>query len=387
MTTSFVDLNMGLLGPRLALSEEYSCLKHVPGDPLAEALWEQLAGATPRPPLAGSTAVPGADRPDLAFAYLSHRDMLSCAREAERGGPNPLESILRCGARHLLMVSTLAAPRAQKGYPFLLVLSSLRAHGYRVAWFTTSAYACGLPHDAHYTIVVASDERETEPEGGFRDLASAVGTLISGKSTSVGTLSEETVTRKPQLGRARRQMSVLSAAGQIVDDVIHGWNVRFPLRRDLGISLREIVSPDVEGADPRPVRLVSRHGIAGPAFKRIPASFALGPGTSASPLFAFEQNLLGHAAQGALTKHADWTCLRDGYLIVRLRASRAVLLHGRSAGIWEAGLQNLRASVGASYALISRGLPPEMIRTLAAAVSRIRAPGVRPAARRIDALR
>jgi hypothetical protein len=151
------------------------------------------------------------------------------------------------------------------------------------------------------------------------------------------------------------------------------------------LTLAEIVCPQFAGLAPLPVRLVSRHGVAGPVFKNEDASYALGPGTSASPLFAYEQRLVAPRDRGIFKKNSNWSAERNGRLIVRLSPSRAVLLHGRSAAAWEDSIANAQASVGSLYSLICRGMPPSMLRGIVGASDAKN--GNRKKARRIEATR
>ena len=269
----------------------------------------------------------------------------------------------------VVLVSTRSAPKIQKGYPFLRLLYSLRAAGYESHWFTSSAKSSGLPHDAHYSLVVSSRTGGIEPR--VRAIAASVGTNLGDSYSEVGPLDAELDSRKPRLGASRRLLTALPSAGVLKSGVLRATKNTF---RDPAISgqLLRLPTSSVPGAHnlyPRPVRLVSRHGKAGLAFKRDGASFALGPGTSASPLFAFETAQIEERDVLQLAPYSNWLSVRDDYVIVRLTPSRAVLLHGPDAQPWEGPVGKVKSSLASQYNLISTGFPPQMLRQIARGLS------------------
>src|SRR5262249_41676700 len=154
------------------------------------------------------------------------------------------------------------------GYPFLMLLRSLHAYGYESHWFTSSAKACGLPHDAHYSLVVSS--RTDGTEHCVRAIAASVGTHLGDSYAEFGPLEAELDGRKPRLGASRRHLSALPCAGELRSGVLHGTENRYrnAVMRERTLALTDIICPGAQNLRPRPVRMVSRHGVGGLAFKR-----------------------------------------------------------------------------------------------------------------------
>lgn len=358
---------MGLLGPRLALTSGAYCVSHVPGDALADRLWaSEQARSLPAPGLriAGSEQ---SQHLDAVFAYLSHRDLQVWVRGENDGACSAfMQLIARRRPRTSIVVSTRSAPKAQKGYPFLRFLAALEALGYQTSWFIASADSAGLPHDAHYTVFVV------EPVGiskvDLSKVAAANGTVLDSRAHAIGDALSLLESRKPRLGAARKAITCLPGSGRASGG--HIWAIGSRFRAiDPGperVALGELVCPNLSQLRPRPVRLVSRHGRAGLAIKNSEASYAIGPGTSACPLFAYSLSELQPAERAELRRCANWLTERDGQLIVRVRPERAVLLHGRLAGFWSEAIALSGARAGSLYALLSRGLAPSMMARYAA---------------------
>ncbi len=126
----YVDYNMGLLGPRLALTSSATCVTHVPGDAVADRLWEREQArslAALGPPI---TISEEGRHLDAVFAYLSHRDLQVWTRGENAGTCSEvLGLIARRRPRASIVVSTRSAPKAQKGYPFLRFLEGTKRRG------------------------------------------------------------------------------------------------------------------------------------------------------------------------------------------------------------------------------------------------------------------
>lgn len=356
---------MGLLGPRLALPSSATCVAHIPGDVLADRFWafDQTLSPTAR----GLPNARSKERVDAVFAYLSHRDLQAWAR-GERSGPCTgfLELIAQRRPKASIVVSTRSAPKAQKGYPFLRFLSALEECEYSASWFIASADSAGLAHDVHYTVLVVEPAERSGAE--ISKVAAANGTFLDGRSRTIGTTSSLLDSKKPRLGTARKTMACLPGSGRASGGHIWAMGSRFHAT-DSGaerVPLCELVCPSLSQLKPQPVRLVSRHGSAGLAFKDSASSYALGPGTSACPLFAYSLAELQPNERQYLKRSANWHTERDGQLVVRARPERAVLLHGRSAGFWSEALALSNARAGSLYALLSRGMAPSMIARYAA---------------------
>ncbi len=199
-------------------------------------------------------------------------------------------------------------------------------------------------------------------------IAAANGTVLDSRAHAIGDTLSLLESRRPRLGAARKAITSLPGSGRASGG--HIWAIGSRFRAiDPGaerVTLGELVCPNLSQLRPRPVRLVSRHGRAGLAIKNSEASYAIGPGTSACPLFAYSLSELQPAERAELKRSANWHTERDGHLIVRVRPERAVLLHGRSAGFWSEALALSGARAGSLYALLSKGLAPSMMARYAA---------------------
>ena len=363
---NYADLNMGLLGPRFALISTDRCVLHVPGNLLADSLWHSRRK---RFVSLGSDIESSIrrvrDSIDTIFAYMSHRDIQEWARlDTHEVCASTFLALKRLRPEAAVIISTKSAPKVLKGFPFLLLLERLECEGYDVIWFTASAMAYGLPHDAHYTVIVCS--RVATIDYSFAAIAAVLGTTLDGKPEELGSIAEYVGARTPRLGVTRRALAALPSAGVLRNGTLFRVEYKYGACQEAEreLSLGEIVCPSHAHLKPKPVRLVARHGVSGLMFKRDNASYAMGPGTSASPLFAFAQEHVRHCTPEELAPYTNWSLVREGHLIVRLRPSRALLLHGRVAGAWERLLHNATAPVGSQYGLVSRGLPPQMLQDL-----------------------
>lgn len=335
---------------------------HLPGSPLAEELWTELRKEEVSS-WGGTRFSNGIlDDLDAVFGYLSHRDLLSWLRP---NGESKVDVVLDVIRRHrpeaVVIVSTKSAVKAQKGFPFLQLLLKLAEYGFQSHWFTASAKAFGLPHDAHYTILLSlrgGGARECA-----RSIAPTVATSLGDGYSNLGAIESQLETRRPRLGAARRSFDPLPSAGLLSGGTLTGTTNRyFPKLGTSEITLQRIVCSRGSLIKPRPVRLVSRYGDAGCAFKDDNSSYALGPGTSAYPLFAFDQRDLRGRDVFDCAPFSNWSTTRNGFVIVRLEPSRAILLHGVQAWRWQRHLKRSRSSFGSQYALISAGVPPTMLR-------------------------
>ena len=362
----FADINMGILGARFALRDKYECTIHDPGSPLAEELWSSLSKVEPG--LYGGS-LHATDSPDVLFGYLSHKDLLAWLRpnfDSKINGMVSAAAQLRPQA--LVLVSTKSAVKVQKGYPFLQLLATLARNDYETHWFTASAKAFGLPHDAHYTLLVSVLAGDSQLCA--RSIAKSIGTDLGDLYENLGEIECQLEERRPRLGASRRQVTSLPSAGFTSRGALSGTRNRYlKLKRKPNINLQEIVCSGGDRLRPKPVRLVSRHGISGCAFKDEATSYALGPGTSAYPLFAFEQAQLEGRDVFDYAPYSNWSTVRDDHAIVRLEPSRAVLLHGSEAWPWQRLLYRANRALGSKYALISAGFPPSMLQQVADVMS------------------
>lgn len=363
-------MNMGLLGPRFTLEGHGRCVFHDPGDELSQTIWDSFEPSLMK--LVGDP-VQRAERGNLAeavYCYLSHRDVGAWSYSS-RPPPTWTQRLLqRLEAElpdYVVVVSTKSLTKIQKGYPFLRLAESFGALGYGISWFVASAIACGLPHDAHYSVLLATLNVPAVELAKTAARSLGTYTLGVGRTQALDQLIDE---RRPRLGVPRRQLSAIPSAGAIKHGEVVSWQTRCrSITGDaIKASLLRMVYPEFSDVTPCPIRLVSRHGRAGIAFKANYASFALGPGTSASPLFGVPATELSRSQRHDILNLSNWHTEREGWLVFRAPPARAVRLHGEQASIWSNTIESTAGAMGSKYALISRGLPPPMIKALISAL-------------------
>jgi hypothetical protein len=362
----FLDVNMGLLGLELASASKpgWCCVGRVLDSSLVTGLYER-ARNTPSFMSDGS--------PQLVAGYFEHRELVLWASNPGRIGRvgDVVEHISSTRSRAAIIVSTRSALTAQKGYAFLRLVAALAGEGFGTCWLRVGAVDHGIPHDAHYTMVVAA-RIGVESQAG--DLLMSVCRHLGLRATldcRCMPLEPELDLRRPRLGLSRSSFGGIPPFAYLAKDGIHWCSVtsQHPTNTGDG-ALRAVVAPRLRGSMRiQAVRLVSRRGVTGVAVKSGSASYAMGPGTSACPLFAVRRVGLSPRARERALEYSNWSTERDGWLVWRLRPSRAVLLHGPDTAAWEGPLTICEGPLQKQYALVAQGCPPSVLMPVAEAVS------------------
>lgn len=361
----FLDVNMGLLGLELASAGKpgWCCVGRVLDSSLATELHAR-ARNTPRLECDGC--------PQVVTGYFEHRELVLWASNPARGGraADVLERITSTRPRAAIIVSTRSALTAQKGYAFLRLLAALAGEGFGTCWVRVGAVDHGIPHDAHYTIVVAA---RLGVESQASDLLMSIGRHLGLRATLDSRcmpLDREIDLRRPRLGMSRSSLGGLPSCAYVTKEGIHWCSAtpQHPTNAGNG-ALRAVVAPRLRGSTRiQAVRLVSRGGVTGVALKSGSASYAMGPGVSACPLFAVRGVGLSERSRKQALEYSNWSTERDGWLVWRLQPSRAVLLHGPTAATWEEPLRICEGPLQTQYALVAQGCPPSVLMPVAEAV-------------------
>lgn len=352
---------MGLLGLSSApdVDSEWRCVVSSPGSPLAEDLYRCSRKLPP-----AASRVDESRSVDVYVGYLEHRELgaWSVNPRADGAAHRVLSVLATTDPRTVVLTSTRSALTVQRGFSLLALVDVLRAREYKVCWLRVSAIDQGLPHDAHYTLVVAT--REAGDGGGGALLSRAAGSLGYRLESAGAPLDvrRELEMRRPRLGVSRVDLGGLPSAGFLADGQIVRQHLRSAAPLLDPSKLAQCVCPDLEIPDGlRAVRLVSRSGSRGVSVKPLYASFALGPGVSARPLFAIRSERIDSRTRDVALRWCNWSIERDGWLVWRLEPGRAILLHGAEAGYWERGLRDSTASLEAKYSLLAKGCPPRIL--------------------------
>lgn len=261
------------------------------------------------------------------------------------------------------------------GYSMAALLEAFTRRTYSVAWLRVNATAVGVPHDRSHTFVIAMRGARLDQDSVGR----TIGELWEGPSRGApssspiefgtahyGALSEVLAARMPRLGMSRPKVATpFRSFGVCQGDFYVVLEGRLARQIELHPSLGEVVAPqcDGDGSAIVAVRLVSRGGRRGVLVKRRRASYALGKGVSAGPLFAvpFRPGApsIGH---GGLAQFANWFSERDGMNIVRITPERAVMLYGEGLADIAERIRVLRASAAKKYELVATLVPPALLR-------------------------
>ena len=220
----------------------------------------------------------------------------------------------------------------------------------------------GLPHDAHYTLVVGARDVGSRGAGALLTaVASALGYGLGRLGVPLDA-QREREQRRPRLGVSRGALRGLPSAGFLMDGDILEQRVRSTrLALDPSVLARCVCPQLADPHELRAVRLVSRGGIKGVSVKPVYASFALGPGVSARPLFAIRSQHIDSRVRELILNRSNWSVEREGWLVWRLDPANAVLLHGEEAGHWERPLGESSASLQEKYSLLAKGCPPRIL--------------------------
>lgn len=378
----YCDLNTGLAGAQLGLRDlQFDCV--LPLEPRVDAsavyrgMFDHCTNLEP-------DRLTPRDLPDCDAVW--YRAPASQLRPAisNGGGITPTQKVIHLLRERQVPLIVIASSRALLHEMFgcamaWLVLELTRLH-YLVYWCRLNPLQIGLPHDTLYTFLVAVNVSLDAPRdrsllrsiriGGARipflsDLLDRMGIVANGFAS--GDLKQEMASRWPRLGVARPRVATpFRSFGVALGEQYVTFSGRPRFLAECSPTLAEVVCPGFrDGDDVSAVRLLSRHGRTSVAVKARKASYAMGPGYSAGPLFAIPRSRTDGGSRPRLLEHANWVRERDGLIVFRLKPSRAVLFHGWEAERLVPLLREMDAPVLRQYELVAGIVPPAVTKLLA----------------------
>jgi hypothetical protein len=367
---NYIELNMGLLGAHL-VSRQLNCILLDSGEKWTDELLQKRFKVD----LPHNNLLKLDNRItcnlEFLFCYLTHADIQIWAQSKDLNKTytsKVIKVIQESPPKNIILFSTKSATSRQKGFPFLKLLKHLASEGYSVGWLTISHLAAGLHHDAHNTIIYASFESNSIAQTS-KNLYAKTGYSFKENKTELD-LHKQINLRKPRIGSSRKDLSSLPACGFILSTKSALNSISFKREKTPKLkNLSKILYPNCRGLKIYPVKLVSRRGIKKVTIKKINASYSLGPGVSAFPLFGVKLKNLEMTHREILLHSGTWHTKRDGWFVFRAPPHIAISLLGREASFWRKDIESATVSMGEKYSTISRGCPPRIFQTILNALS------------------